>query len=65
MINPLPPIHSDFTIVMEDSCNCACYPCRQRNKSPDKDDSQHESNKVHRIASSTLFDRIRNYLSGK
>lgn len=57
MINPAPPIHSDVTIVLEDSCNCSCYPCRRWSKSPDKDDSDKTNHQVVR-STSGIFSRI-------
>ena len=63
MINPIPPVHSDVTIVVEDSCNCSCYPCRRYLNSPDNQsrNRDRDDEKIEMV-SQNIFQRLRNYI---
>lgn len=61
MINPIPPFHSEVTIVLEDSCNCICYPCRRRLNSPDNNSRDRDDEKIETVSES-IFQRLVNYV---
>lgn len=62
MINAIPPFHSDVTIVLEDSCNCSCYPCRRRLNSPENHHSRDRDDEKIETVSESIFQRLLTYV---